>query len=86
MLVDDGYGPIDDPDREFDLIPRHATENKDFVRPHANALILRGVQVWFDETAIAVSDSSESRSTGGLGRTATVLAWCPTGKSSADSS
>lgn len=56
-MVDAGYGPIDDPDREFDIFLSHATENKDFVRPLASALVARGVRVWFDETEIGVGDS-----------------------------
>ncbi len=56
-LVDEGYGPIDDPDREFDLFLSHASEDKDFTRPLADALAHRGVRVWFDEEAIAIGDS-----------------------------
>jgi hypothetical protein len=57
LLRDDGYGPIPDVDREFDLFLSHATEDKDFVRPLAEALSARGVRVWFDETAISIGDS-----------------------------
>jgi TIR domain len=57
MLRDDGYGPIPDVEREFDLFLSHATEDKDFVRPLAAALASRGVRVWFDETAISIGDS-----------------------------
>jgi hypothetical protein len=56
-LADAGYGPIDDSEREFDLFLSYATENKEFVRPLADALIARGVRVWFDETEIGVGDS-----------------------------
>lgn len=52
-----GYGPIDDPGRDFDLFLSYASENKDFVRPLAYALVSRGVRVWFDETEIGVGDS-----------------------------
>ena len=55
-LVEEGFGPINE-DREYDLFLSHATEDKDFARPLANALIRHGVRVWFDETAIGIGDS-----------------------------
>lgn len=65
-LRDDGYGPIPDVDREFDLFLSHATEDKDFVRALAAALNMRGLRVWFDETAIAVGDSLRESIDAGL--------------------
>lgn len=56
-LSEEGYGPLDRDDREFDLFLCHASENKDFVRPLAATLAELGVRVWFDETAITVGDS-----------------------------
>lgn len=36
-LYDDGYGPIEDPAREFDIFLSHATEDKEFTRPLAES-------------------------------------------------
>lgn len=67
-LVDDGFGPIDDPNREYDLFLSHAHEDKEFVRPLAEALGEQGVRVWFDETAIRVGDSLRESIDRGLSR------------------
>lgn len=67
-LADAGYGPIDDPERDYDLFLSHATENKDFVGPLVGALIARGVRVWYDETAISVGDSLRESIDKGLTR------------------
>jgi hypothetical protein len=66
-LAEDGYGPIDE-DREFDLFLSHATEDKDFVRPLADALTRLGVRVWFDETAISIGASVRESIDRGLTR------------------
>ena len=67
-LADDGFGPIEDPAREFDLFLSHASEDKDFTRPLAEALSQRGVRVWFDETAIRIGDSLRESIDRGLTR------------------
>jgi len=67
-LVDDGFGPIDDPNREFDLFLCHATENKEFVRPLVGQLEALGVNVWYDETAVSVGDSLRESIDRGLAR------------------
>jgi hypothetical protein len=68
VLADEGYGPFEDPYREFDLFLSYATENKDFVSPLAAALIERGVRVWYDETEIGVGDSLRESIDRGLSR------------------
>jgi hypothetical protein len=68
QLADEGFGPIDDPAREFDLFLSHASEDKDFTRPLAEALSQRGVRVWFDETAIRIGDSLRESIDRGLTR------------------
>lgn len=67
-LADEGFGPIEDPGREFDLFLSHASEDKDFARPLAEALSQRGVRVWFDETAIQLGDSLRESIDRGLTR------------------
>lgn len=67
-LADEGYGPIEDPEREYDLFLSHASENKDFVGPLVGELIARGVRVWYDETAIGVGDSLRESIDKGLSR------------------
>jgi hypothetical protein len=46
----------------------HATEDKEFVRPLAYALIGRGIDVWFDEAEIRVGDSLRETIDHGLAR------------------
>jgi len=67
-LADEGFGPIEDPGREFDLFLSHASEDKDFTRPLADALSQRGVRVWFDETTIRIGDSLRESIDRGLTR------------------
>ena len=67
-LLDEGYGPIDDPAREFDLFLSHATEDKQLVRPLAKALMERGISVWFDEAEIRTGDSLRESIDRGLAR------------------
>ena len=67
-LVNEGFGPIDDPDREFDLFLSYASEDKGFARPLASALTRRGVRVWFDETSITPGDSVRESIDRGLTR------------------
>ena len=52
-------GPQPGPDGgQSDVFISHATEDKDaFVRPLAEALMRRGVQVWFDEYSLKLGDS-----------------------------
>lgn len=66
--VTEGYAPIDDPTREFDLFLSHASEDKEFARSLADALVQRGMRVWFDETAIRVGDSLRESIDNGLRR------------------
>lgn len=66
-LVEEGFGPIEE-DREYDLFLSHAHEDKDFARPLADALVRRGVRVWYDETAISIGDSLRESIDRGLTR------------------
>ncbi len=46
------------PPAEYDFFISHATEDKeDFVRPLADALIGRGLNIWFDELSLEPGDS-----------------------------
>ena len=72
-LAEQGFGPLDDGDREFDLFLSHATENKDFARPLAEELTARGVKVWYDEMVITVGDSLRESIDRGL-----ALSYSPT--------
>jgi hypothetical protein len=67
-LANEGFGAIEDPDREFDLFLSHASEDKAFTRPLAEALAQRGLHVWFDETAIRIGDSLRESIDRGLTR------------------
>jgi hypothetical protein len=42
---------------QSDVFICHATEDKEFVRPLAHALKLRGFEVWYDEFVLHVGDS-----------------------------
>ncbi|MBL4898777.1 MAG: TIR domain-containing protein [Colwellia sp.] len=45
-------------DVQYDVFISHASEDKDeFVRSFANALISRGVEVWYDEFSLKIGDS-----------------------------
>lgn len=67
-LAEQGFGPLDDGDREFDLFLSHAIENKDFAWPLAEELKSRGVKVWYDEMVISVGDSLRESIDRGLAR------------------
>lgn len=41
---------------EWDVFISHASEDKEFVRPLADALIARGLRVWYDEFELKVGD------------------------------
>ncbi len=68
FLADEGYGPFEDPYREYDLFVSHASEDKDFVGPIVEALRARGVKVWYDETEIRLGDSLREKIDAGLAR------------------
>ena len=57
LLRDEGYAPLPEDEREYDLFICHASEDKDFVRPLVTELEQLSIRVWFDETAIRVGDS-----------------------------
>jgi hypothetical protein len=56
-LADQGFGPIEDSDREYDLFLSHASEDKEYARLLVAALEAKGVRVWFDEAVLRVGDS-----------------------------
>lgn len=50
--------PSNLPAKEYDVFISHASEDKDAVaRPLAEALVKRGLKVWYDETHLTVGDS-----------------------------
>jgi hypothetical protein len=63
-------GPGDaDEAREFDVFVSHASEDKDsIVRPLAQALQERGLEVWFDEFELRIGDSLRRRIDAGIAR------------------
>jgi hypothetical protein len=50
----------------FDLFISYASEDKEFVRPLAEALRSAGVSVWYDETELHFGDSLVERINAGL--------------------
>ena len=64
-----GFGiDIDiDNDPEYDVFISHASEDKDeIVRPLANALVEKGVKVWYDEFEMKIGDSLRRKIDKGL--------------------
>lgn len=67
LAEDPRHGDLDS--REFDVFISHATEDKDaLVRPLANALIARGLTVWYDEFELRVGDSLRRKIDTGIAR------------------
>ena len=55
--------------REFDVFVSHASEDKDsIVRPLAQALHARGLDVWFDEFELQIGDSLRRKIDAGIAR------------------
>ena len=53
--------------RDYDIFISHATEDKErFVRPLADALVSRGLRVWYDEFEIRIGDSLRGKIDDGL--------------------
>lgn len=56
-----------DVDPEYDVFISHASEDKDeVVRPLANALVKKGVKVWYDEFEMKIGDSLRRKIDKGL--------------------
>ena len=56
-----------DTDPEYDVFISHASEDKDeIVRPLANALVEKGVKVWYDEFEMKIGDSLRRKIDKGL--------------------
>lgn len=56
-----------DTDPEYDVFISHASEDKDeIVRPLANALVKKGVKVWYDEFEMKIGDSLRRKIDKGL--------------------
>ena len=53
--------------KRWDVFISHASEDKPFVRPLAQALQEAGLSVWYDETALEVGDSLRKKIDEGLG-------------------
>lgn len=69
LIHNRGFGIDTDVDvePEYDVFISHASEDKDeFVRPLANALIKRGVKVWYDEFEMKIGDSLRRKIDKGL--------------------
>jgi hypothetical protein len=59
--------PPPTPAHSYDLFISHASEDKEsFVRPLAEALLKRGLRIWYDEFALTVGDSIRRRIDEGL--------------------
>lgn len=55
--------------REYDVFISHASEDKDdVVRPLAEALRARGLEVWYDEFTLKIGDSLRRKIDGGIAR------------------
>ena len=55
--------------REFDVFISHASEDKDaVVRPLAEALVVRGLKVWYDEFELKIGDSLRRKIDKGLSK------------------
>ncbi len=67
-LRDDGFAPIEDPDREFDLFLSHAAEDKDIATELYELLTARSLSVWFDDAVLKVGDSLRESIDNGLRR------------------
>ena len=58
---------IDPGDKEYDVFISHASEDKaDVVRPLAEALVKRGLSVWFDEFELRIGDSLRRKIDAGI--------------------
>lgn len=58
-----------DGDREFDVFISHASEDKDdVVRPLAQALRGRGLEIWYDEFTLKIGDSLRRKIDAGISR------------------
>ena len=56
-----------DANKEYDVFISHASEDKDeIVRPLANALVEKGVKVWYDEFEMKIGDSLRRKIDKGL--------------------
>lgn len=61
--------PYQPSNREYDVFISHASEDKDgLVRPLAEALISKGLRVWYDEFELKIGDSLRRKIDTGLAR------------------
>ena len=56
-LVKEGFGPLVNEEREYDLFLSYAYEDKEYASALAYSLESLGIKVWFAETEIEVGDS-----------------------------
>jgi hypothetical protein len=56
-LMNEGYGPIDDPGRAYDLFLSYAGEDAAFARELKESLTERQLRVWFAEAVLRPGDS-----------------------------
>lgn len=63
------FGDSEDTQLEYDVFISHASEDKeDVVRPLANALVKRGLRVWYDEFELKIGDSLRRKIDRGLSK------------------
>lgn len=63
------YGESEDRFIEYDVFISHASEDKEtVVRPLANALVNRGLKVWYDEFELKIGDSLRRKIDRGLAK------------------
>lgn len=63
------FGDSEDTQLEYDVFISHASEDKkDVVRPLANALVERGLRVWYDEFELKIGDSLRRKIDRGLSK------------------
>ncbi len=63
------YSDSEDTQLEYDVFISHAYEDKDeVVRPLANALLVKGLRVWYDEFELKIGDSLRRKIDRGLAK------------------
>lgn len=68
-LVRDPPPTVADSDAAYDVFISHASEDKDtIVRSLANALVAKGLRVWYDEFTLRIGDSLRQKIDRGLAR------------------
>ena len=78
----EGAPPVAPTQKQHDAFISHASEDKEaIVRPLAEALVARGLDVWYDEFALRVGSSLRRTIDAGLATVASASSSCPTSSS-----